>query len=97
MAVLNPVNEVIDLFEVRRMAARRHLPIAVYTLLLVCSFVGIASVGYGDGRAGGRHRLLCSGIALIVASALWLAFDLDFPRRGLIRMSDAPLRSLAID
>ena len=97
IAVLNPVNEVIDLHSLRIAAGRKHLPALVMGLLSVCSLLAMGVIGYGCGLAGRRCRPMTISLAILVGAALWTTIDLDHPRIGLIRLSDAPLEELRFD
>lgn len=97
IAVLNPVNEVIDLHSLRIAAGRKHLPALVMGLLAVCSLLAMGVIGYGCGLAGRRCRPMTTSLAILVGAALWTTIDLDHPRIGLIRLSDAPLQALQLD
>lgn len=88
--VLNPINELIDLHTTRLAAQRRHLPLPIFALLILCAAVSLASVGYGNGLLG-RRELLSYGLVFLVAATLWITLDLDFPRIGLIRIDQTPL------
>jgi len=95
VAVLDPVNEVIDLHSTRMAAGRKHLPKVVLGLLIACSLLSMAVIGYGCGIGGGtRWPWLNASLAVLIAAALWTTIDLDHPRAGLIRLSDAPLEQL---
>lgn len=94
LAVLDPVNEVIDLHSVRVAAGRKHLPLLVLVLVIGCSLLGMGVIGYGCGMAGRRTLPMTGSLALLIAAALWTTIDLDHPRAGLIRLSDAPLAEL---
>lgn len=97
LAVLAPVNEVIDLHATRIAAARKHLPPLVMGLLIVCSALAVGVIGYGCGLGGGRRTPLTVALAVLIATGLWVTIDLDHPRAGLIRLSDAPLEDLRFD
>lgn len=97
MPVLGPVNEVIDLHSLRVAAGRKHLPGLVLGLLAVCSLLAMAVIGYGCGLTGRRCRPMTTALAILVGAALWTTLDLDHPRIGLIRLSDAPLQQLHLD
>lgn len=93
--VLEPVNEVIDLHSTRMAAGRKHLPTVVLGLLVACSLLSMAVIGYGCGIGGGtRWPWLNASLAILIAAALWTTIDLDHPRAGLIRLSDLPLEQL---
>jgi hypothetical protein len=97
LAVLNPVNEVIDLHTTRVAAGRRHLPLPVTVLLVTCSVLAIGVIGYGNGLGGERAGPLTIPLAILIGSALWITIDLDRPRAGLIRLSDTPLMALKLE
>lgn len=94
VAVLPPVNEVIDLLALRDAAIRRHLPAEVLGLLIGCAVVALATIGYGQGLASRRGGSAAVALCILTAAALWVTIDLDYPRRGLIQVNDAPLRAV---
>lgn len=94
MTVLPPVNEVIDLHTTRVAAMRRHLPLVIMALLVVCAWIAVASVGYGCGLGGQRTFWATTALGLLIALVLWITFDLDYPRRGLIRINQQPILDL---
>jgi hypothetical protein len=89
--VLPPINDVIDLHSVHLALARRHLPVPIMTLLLGTAAVGFGMVGFGNGRLGRRFSVLDSVYGAVLAVALWMTIDLDYPGIGLIRVSDLPV------
>ncbi len=89
--VLPPINEVIDLHSVHLAMARRHLPIPIMAVLLGTAAIGFAIVGFGNGRAGRRFSVLDSVYGLVLAVALWMTIDLDYPGIGLIRVNNLPV------
>ena len=92
--MLTPVNDVIELHSTRLAAARKHIPGLVLALLISCSALALGVIGYGSGLVGRRRAPLTLSLALLISAALWITIDLDYPRRGLIRLSDAPLQQL---
>ena len=92
--LLPPFNEVMDLQTARVAAATRHMPGMLLLLLLSCSLVSVASVGYGCGLAGKRNVLLTTSLAFIISGALWATIDMDHPRKGLIRVGQQPMLDL---
>jgi hypothetical protein len=97
LGVLPPVNEVIDLHSTRIAAGRKHLPMPVVGLLIACSVLSMGVIGYGSGIGGRRRAPLTISLALLIATALWITIDLDYPRAGLLQLSDAPLKALTFD
>ena len=89
--VLPPINEVIDLHSVHLAMARRHLPVPIMGLLLTTAAISIGIVGFGNGRVGRRFSLLDSVYGVVLALALWMTIDLDYPGIGLIGVSNRPV------
>jgi hypothetical protein len=89
--VLPPINEVIDLHSVHLAMARRHLPTPIMTLLLGTAAIALGIVGFGNGRVGRRFSVLDSVYGVVLAVALWMTIDLDYPGIGLIRVSNVPV------
>ena len=86
--VLPPINEVIDLHSIHLALARRHMPVAIMTVLLGTAAIGIGLIGFGNGRAGRRFSALDSVYGVVLAAALWMTIDLDYPGIGIIRVSN---------
>jgi hypothetical protein len=95
--VLTPINEVIDLHTLRINAGRKHLPWLVTTLLVACSLLAVATIGLGCGMEGRRLSPLTWSLVLLISSTLWITYDLDHPRMGLLQLSDVALRELKFD
>jgi hypothetical protein len=94
LALLDPVNEVLDQLALRNAAATRHIPTPVTVLLIACALLSIGTIGYGCGLSNNRHRGVATAMSILVASALWLTIDLDYPRVGLVQVSTQPLVEL---
>ncbi len=92
MAVVLPrINEVIDLHSMHLALARRHLPLPIMTALLATAAIGVGMIGFGNGRVGRRFSLLDSVYGAVLAVALWMTIDLDYPGIGIIRVSNLPV------
>ncbi len=89
--VLPPINEVIDLHSVHLAMARRHLPIPIMALLLGAAAIGVGMIGFGNGRLGRRFSVLDAVYGVVLALALWMTIDLDYPSIGVIRPSNLPV------
>jgi hypothetical protein len=89
--VLPSINEVIDLNSTHLAAARRHLPIPIMAVLLATAAISVGMIGFGNGRIGRRFSLLDAVYGIVLAAALWMIIDLDYPRFGFIRVSNLPL------
>jgi hypothetical protein len=91
MAVLPPVNEVIDLLAKRNAMTRMHMPGLVVVVLIAAAGIAMATIGYGSGLVKRRPRVLTLCFAALIALVMWITIDLDYPRAGMIRMSEQPL------
>lgn len=97
MVVLPPVNDVIDIHSLRVAAGSKHLPAQIMGMLIGCSVIAMSVMGYGAGLAGRRASLLLAALILLIGTALWTTIDFDHPRAGLLKLSEAPLKSLRFD
>ena len=61
------------------------------TLLLGTAAIGLGMVGFGNGRVGRRFSLLDAVYGAVLAIALWMTIDLDYPGIGLIKVSNLPV------
>lgn len=86
MLVLPPLNQMFDITTTRTMAILHHPPGIIFgslfTLALGCAILA------GFGMAGGKARSWAHmlGFAAIMAIAVYVILDLEFPRLGLIRV-----------
>ena len=89
MLVLPPLNAMFDITTTRTMALLHHPPLIIFgslfALALGCSLLA------GFGMAGGKTRSWAHmlGFAVIMAFAVYVILDLEFPRVGLIRVDGA--------
>ncbi len=94
LGVLPPINDVIDIHSIRVAAGLKHIPYLVLGLLIACSILAIGAIGYGCGIGGRRRAPLTVSLTILVGASLWITFDLDHPRAGLLQLNDAPLKDL---
>jgi hypothetical protein len=84
--LLPALNAMFDIANTRKTATRNHPPFAIYVLLGAICLVGALLFGYAIGPSRNPnwlHRLAFVGVT---ALALYVILDLEFPRRGLIRI-----------
>jgi hypothetical protein len=88
VVVLPALNEMIDITTTRTMAARTHVPPVIFALLLGLGLICSLLAGYA--MAGGRKRSWTHaiGFAAVFALTVYVMLDLEYPRRGLIRIDD---------
>jgi hypothetical protein len=89
--VLPPINDVIDLHSTHLAMVRRHLPPPLMAALLGTAAVSVGLLGFGNGRVGRRFSLLDSVYGIVLAVALWMTIDLDYPNIGVIGLSNRSL------
>ena len=94
MAVLPPVNEVIDLNTTHLAAIRRHLPWLAMGTLVLSTLIALMTIGFSAGLSKRRNHAVTLALALLVGLTLWITIDLDYPRLGFIKISDEPMLEL---
>ncbi len=86
--VLPPINDVIDLHSTHLAAARRHLPLPLMAALLCSVAISIGLMGFGNGRVGRRFSQIDAVYGVVLAAALWMTIDLDYPSIGVFRLNN---------
>lgn len=89
MLLLPALNQMFDVASTRAMAAQMHPPAIIFGLLFALALAAGLFAGYD--MAGGRrpsllHRI---GLALTLSLSVYVILDLEYPRRGLIRLDAA--------
>ena len=87
--VLSSLNEMIDITTTRAMAMRTHPPAIIYGMLIVLVMASSLFAGYGMSSGKARSRLHMLGFAVIMAIAVHVILDIEFPRLGFVRISSA--------
>jgi hypothetical protein len=86
--LLPALNDMIDIMTTRAEAGRLHPPVAVFVMLGVLALLGSLFAGYAMAAAP-RNPLHTLGFAAVLAMALFVIVDFEFPRFGLIRIDTA--------
>ncbi|MBY0312363.1 MAG: hypothetical protein K2W85_09860 [Phycisphaerales bacterium] len=92
--IVTPVTEVIDAYELRTAATRRHIPMLVMAIMIACAMASLGSVGYVMGLSKRSLRGPVVLLIVLITAALWVTIDLDFARHGLIQIDARPLLEL---
>jgi hypothetical protein len=87
--VLSSLNEMIDITTTRAVALEMHPPTVVFWGLGVLVLAGALLAGYGMAEAGTRSRLHVLIYSAILAVAVYVILDLEYPRVGWIRIDAA--------
>jgi hypothetical protein len=84
--LLPALNAMFDIVTTRTMALRMHPPLIIFVMLFVLALASALLAGHG--LAGGKQRdwFHMVGFAAMIAAAVYVILDLEFPRLGLIRV-----------
>ena len=85
--LLPAINDMIDITSTRQNAFNMHPPPVVYWLLFVFSGGAALMAGYSM-KAGPRDWLYSIALAVAVTLTVYAILDVEYPRRGLIRLGD---------
>jgi hypothetical protein len=87
LLLLPALNEMIDITSTRAIMLETHIPPVILVVLLVLSGVCSILIGNRLARKGTRSlNLHTLGYALVLTATLYVIFDLDHPRFGLIQL-----------
>lgn len=89
IAVMNPVNEMIDLTSERWMASRAHPPWIIFALLVALACATAWLAGHAMGVVQRRHWQHALAFAISTCCVFYVILELEFPRAGLIRVDRA--------
>jgi hypothetical protein len=89
MLLLPALNQMIDITTTRMMALRTHPPMVIFMLLGFLSLVGALLVGYGTSTNKKRSWIHIVVFAGIMSLSTYVILDIEFPRRGLIKVETA--------
>src|SRR5262245_66517775 len=89
--VLQQINDLMYLHPTLLAMAKRHLPLPLMAALMGTAAIGVGLLGFGNGRVGRRFSLLDSVYGVVLAVALWMTIDLDYPSIGVIGLSNRSL------
>jgi hypothetical protein len=89
VAVLPPINDMIDITTTRLVRMQIHPPPIIFVLLGAITLVAGLLAGYGMAGGKGRNLLHMLVYATVMAGAVYVIMDLEYPRGGLIRIDAA--------
>jgi hypothetical protein len=87
MLVLPALNQMIDITTTRLVATKTHPPLIVFLLLGAISLVSSLLAGFGMSGSKARSLLHMVIFAAILSLTVYVIIDIEFPRRGLFRVS----------
>ena len=85
--LLPAIGDMIDITSTRQNAFNMHPPPVVYWLLFAFSGGAALMAGYSM-KPGGRDWVYSVALALAVTLTVYTILDVEYPRRGLIRLDD---------
>ena len=86
MLLLPALNDMIDITTTRTMAVRMHPPLVIFAMLFGLGLASALLAGYGMAGGKSRNWLHMIGFAAVMAVAVYVILDIEFPRLGLIRV-----------
>jgi hypothetical protein len=84
--VLSTLNDMIDITQTRTVATQTHPPTVIFIVLVVMVLAAAILAGYNMSTTKVRNWTYRITFAALMTLALYLIFDLEFPRFGLIRV-----------
>jgi hypothetical protein len=84
--LLPALNAMIDITTTRTMASQMHPPVVVFMMLFGLALASSLLAGYGMTGSKVRSRFHMLGFALVMATAVYVILDIEYPRLGLIRV-----------
>ena len=84
--LLPALNDMFDITTTRTMATQTHPPYVIYAMLIALALASALLAGFGMAGSKSRSWLHILGFAGVMAVAVYVIIDLEFPRLGLIRV-----------
>jgi len=93
------LNRMFDLTTTRAAITRAHPPAVIYVVLALHALLCALIAGYGIGMHTRRSMVHMVAFALATAFSMWMILELEFPRRGFVRLdpSDQLLHELRVE
>jgi hypothetical protein len=86
MLFLPALNAMFDIRTTRSMAVELHPPVAIFALLVTLALIASLFAGYSMADSRSRRLLHAVGFAAVTSVAVYVILDLEYPRRGLLRI-----------
>lgn len=86
MLLLPALNESFDIAATRAMATEMHPPAVIFLLLFAFSLLSALIAGHTAAAAGGSQWLHSGVFAIVLAGAVYVIIDMEYPRLGFIRV-----------
>jgi FtsH-binding integral membrane protein len=89
MLLLPALNAMIDITTTRTEAARIHSPLIIWVMLGALTFACALFAGYDMASRKHLNLFHSAAFAVVLAVTVYVIIDLEYPRIGLIQMSDS--------
>lgn len=89
IALLPPLNEMIDVTTTQRVSWETHPPKVVFAMLGVLALITALLGGHAMGAATTLHSMHMIVYAIVLAATSYIILDLEYPRLGHIRVDAA--------
>ena len=86
MLLLPALNQMIDITTTRTMAGQTHPPVVIFIMLFGVALASALLAGYDMAGGKSRNWLHMVGFAAVLAVAVYVILDIEFPRLGFIRV-----------
>ena len=86
MLLLPALNAMIDISTTRTMARLMHMPLITFVMLFGSAFASSLLVGYDMAVTQSRSWIHVLGFAAMIAVAVYVILDIEYPRFGLVRI-----------
>jgi hypothetical protein len=84
--LLPALNQMFDTASSRILATKLHPPVIIFGMLFALALASALFAGYGMGGAKARNWVHMVGFSAVMAGAVNVIVDLEYPRLGLIRV-----------
>ena len=89
MLLLPGLNEMFGAVEEERFARRIHPPVFIFVILGLTVFAASLLAGFAIAKSADRDWIHRLGVATVFSLAVYVIFEMEFPRLGLIRVKGA--------
>jgi hypothetical protein len=97
VAIVQSINEVIDVHGKRLLAVTDRLPGEVFMLLVFIAGIAMFILGFHAGRQGSLSRWRLALLGFVLAAVITVITDFDRPATGLVRVNQQPIVDLIRD
>ena len=89
MLLLPGLNDMFGAVEAERFARRIHPPVMIFIILGVTALAAALLAGFAISTGDNRDWIHRVGVAAVISLAVYIIFEMEYPRLGLIRVKGA--------